>query len=214
MIPELRRIYSAYGTVLSVTCKKKISLRGQAFIVFSDVAEAVRALQALQTRTIYGKSMVIRFARRPSNISLKKQGGSKLLRQERVARKADKLERARYPRLTKRQRLAHAMASGIIPVAPMMPAGQPLMSSASQAVLELPNKTVFVQGLPADASDSELIDMFKRYIGFVEFRRIPNQPEIGFVEYESEAQAGVVRNALDRHELRPGRPIRVTFARR
>lgn len=209
MKEELQKIFSVYGHILNISCKRKLNLRGQAFVVFQEQLEATKALQSLQTRTLYGKSMVIRYARRMSNATIKRQGGRQLLEQERLARQADKMERAKYPRLTKRQRLAQAMASGVSATMPIM-----VPQVATGALLELPNKTVFVQGLPADAGEAELINIFKRYIGFVELRRIPNQPEIAFVEYETEAQAAVVRNGLDRHELRPGHPIRVTFAKR
>jgi hypothetical protein len=169
---------------------------------------------------VYGKTVVVRYARQRSNQTVRREGGRVGLEREKAARRADRLERAKYPRLTKRQRLAQAMAmqqqqlgSGMVPpyMSAVHTAAAPIISPTS---LELPNKTIFVQGIPADLSTDHLIALFKRYIGFVEFRRAPNRPDLGFVEYETDAQASVPRQALDRHELRPGQPIRVTFARR
>ena len=225
MISELEKIMSVYGQILSIQCKRKLSLKGQAFVEFASVESAQRAIANLQTRTLYQKSMVLRFAKRRSNLTVKRQSGSRGLKQEQALRMQEKLERARNPRLTRRQRFAQAVASGAAPVVVpgvggvgvlpnMMPVSSVNPQAQTMSTIELPNKTVFVQNLPAEATDDELITLFKRYIGFVELRRIPTRPEIAFVEYETDAQAGVVRVGLDRHELRPNRPMRVTFARR
>lgn len=210
LIAELERILSPFGEIWSVSVKRKLALRGQAFVEFAEIQSAIKVVQSLQSRTLYGKSMVIRFAKRPSNRTVKKQGGKEGVLQERRERLKERLERQKYPRLTRRQRMAQVMAASA--TSHPMSMAQPTVISPTS--MELPNKTVYVQGLPTDASDADLTALFRRYIGFIEFRRVPNRPDLGFVEYETEAQAGVPRQALDRHEMRPGRPIRVSFARR
>lgn len=214
MINELQRILAPFGEIMSVSCRRKLSLRGQAFVEFADVGSAQRVVHTLQSRTLYGKSMVIRFARRPSNCTVKRLSGRVGLERERAERVAERMERQKYPRLTKRQRLAQAMAASTSPGAMMAASMQQQAAVVSPTSMELPNKTIYVQNLPLDVPDADLVALFRRYIGFVEFRRVPNRPDLGFVEYETEAQAGVPRQALDRHEMRPGRPIRVSFARR
>lgn len=78
----------------------------------------------------------------------------------------------------------------------------------------LPNRILFIQNIPPSLPPSNLSDLFRRYPGFQDLRSIPNRPDVAFVEYENEAQAGAVRQILDKTEIVPGNFIRVSFARR
>lgn len=78
----------------------------------------------------------------------------------------------------------------------------------------LPNKTLFLTGIAPDVNEAELTALFRRYPGFDEVRRVPNRPDVAFVEYGSEVQAAAARSATDNLQLRPGAAVRVTFARR
>jgi hypothetical protein len=80
--------------------------------------------------------------------------------------------------------------------------------------LQLPNKVLYLQNLPEGITEKELLEVFKKYPGFVEIRLVPNRPDVAFAEYESEAQAVVARQAAETHEVRPGTNLRVAFARR
>lgn len=100
-------------------------------------------------------------------------------------------------------------------------AGAPMQAPGAMGIpmgvgsdMQLPNKILFIQQLPPGTTEDSLSRIYIRSPGFVEVRSVPGRPDLAFVEFESEAQAGNARNATDNIEIVPGGHIRVTFARR
>lgn len=253
LVPELKSIFSEHGPVIEVIAKRRLALRGQAFVIFQSQESARKALECLQGERIYGKSMVIRYARYKSDVISKTDGTYEI---EKRRREQDRIERAQYPRMTRRQLMAQMGASpgmmpppgmmmqppgmmmqphGMMMQSPgmMMPPGMMMMSPGAahpgmmpmmgnvgaepQMVggeLQLPNRVLYLQNIPEGVGEGQLSDLFKRHAGFVEIRMVPNRPGLAFAEYESDAQATTARQALDGHELSPGCPLRVAFAKR
>ncbi|RMD44273.1 hypothetical protein DV735_g775, partial [Chaetothyriales sp. CBS 134920] len=79
---ELKRalymLFSTYGSVLDVVTQRvgahKQSMRGQAHVVFRDVQTATQALRSLQGFDLFGKKLVIVYARGSSHIIAKLRG--------------------------------------------------------------------------------------------------------------------------------------------
>jgi RNA recognition motif-containing protein len=82
------------------------------------------------------------------------------------------------------------------------------------ADVQLPNRTLFLQQLPVDYETGSLAELFKQLPGFVDLRRVAARMDVAFVEFETEAQAAVARQSLDRHSLREGAVMRVSFAKK
>lgn len=79
----------------------------------------------------------------------------------------------------------------------------------------LPNKILFVQQIPAGFAIPALKETFRRFPGLMDVRGVPNRPDLAFVEFETETQAGAARQITDRMEVLSGQPpIRVSFARK
>lgn len=74
LITQLRETFSTFGEVINVVAKKRLALRGQAFILFGDMESARRALESLQGERLYGKSMVIKYAKYKSDFISKADG--------------------------------------------------------------------------------------------------------------------------------------------
>jgi len=59
---ELKRslyyLFSQFGHILDIVAMKTMKTRGQAFIIFKDLASATAALRSLQGFPFYGKPMV------------------------------------------------------------------------------------------------------------------------------------------------------------
>ncbi len=218
LIPALEKLFGEYGEVLGVVAKKRLALRGQAFIIYKDIESSRKAVAALQGTRIYGKSMVVRFAKYKSDTISKADGTYSI---ERRRREQDKIERAKYPRLTRKQMMAQMAASGTLPAAGMaMPLMMPVASAAGltpSIPMELPNKVLYLQHLsstmPEAAKEKSLVDLFKQFPGFVEVRLVPTRPDVAFVEYENEVRATAARQATDETLIGDQR-IRVSFARR
>lgn len=56
--------------------------------------------------------------------------------------------------------------------------------------------------------------LFQQFPGFKEVRLVPSRPGIGFVEYETDLQAGAAKNQLNGFKIQPTHAITVTFAKR
>ena len=59
---ELKRslyaIFSQFGPILDIVALKTLKMRGQAFVVFRDIASATSALRSMQGFPFYDKPMV------------------------------------------------------------------------------------------------------------------------------------------------------------
>lgn len=224
LIPQLRKLFSPYGDVADVVAKRRLALRGQAFILFRDVDSARKALEGLQGERLYGKSMVIKYARYKSDLVSKVDGTYEI---EKRRREQDRIEKAKQPRITRRQMLAQVMSNPAMQgmMAMPMPAAMgrgmgmgtgPMHSPQTVgAELQIPNKVLYLQNLPVEKNvEGELNDLFHRYPGYVEVRMVANRPDLAFVEYENEMQAATARAVLDNYPLTASNKIRVSFARR
>lgn len=221
--PVLEELFAPFGPLKrKPVVRKGLALKGQAWIIFEKQEDAQAALKALQGTRIWGKSVIIKFARFKSDLVTREEAGEDAVAEEKRRRIQDKskqhkqcaltnvlvVERAKNPRITKRQQLAQLMSSA------NPNAAFQNVSIAGPDVL-LPNKILFVQNVPAGYPISALKDQFKRFPGLVDVRGVPLRPDLAFVEFETEAQAGAARQIVDRMELTAGQaPVRVSFARK
>lgn len=58
---QLYNLFSTYGKVIDVVALKSPKMKGQAFVVFSDLASATTAMRALEGMVFYDKPMVCSF---------------------------------------------------------------------------------------------------------------------------------------------------------
>lgn len=108
MKQTLVELCSPHGQIVKITAKKRLALRGQAWIQFDSTDSARRALSHLQGRRLYGKSVVARFARWKSDEVSRAEGS---LETDKQHREMEKIEKARVPRMTRRQIMAQLMAN-------------------------------------------------------------------------------------------------------
>ncbi|VEL30141.1 unnamed protein product, partial [Protopolystoma xenopodis] len=77
-----------------------------------------------------------------------------------------------------------------------------------------PNKILFVTNLPSDADEAMLGMLFTQFSGFREIRMVPGRSDIAFVEFGTEREAAGAKHGLQGFTVRPGHPIRITFAKK
>lgn len=58
LIKSLNVIFSPYGKILDLQCKRHFRVRGQAFIVFESVEAAEKALEEVNGFPLFSKPMV------------------------------------------------------------------------------------------------------------------------------------------------------------
>ena len=194
---DLTRIFSRYGQIESIVAKKNIRMRGQAFVIFDSSNSSKRALEAQQGRPLYGKPMVIRYAKFKSDLISKRDGTF----QEEHA----KIEQDRQKRLQDKA----GQASRKHPFQSLLIGSGPSTSAEPSSVIDI-NRTLFVQSIPTDFAPDTLDKMFNQFAGFIEIRRVPGRVDLAFVDYETETQAFLAREATDRSEG----TITVSFAKK
>lgn len=76
-----------------------------------------------------------------------------------------------------------------------------------------PNRTLFVENLPPEATDTMLAMLFRQYPGFQEVRLIPGR-NVAFVDYQNEYQAGMAMQGLQGFAMTPEVKLHLTYARK
>ncbi|BHF81768.1 hypothetical protein SprV_0802490200 [Sparganum proliferum] len=77
-----------------------------------------------------------------------------------------------------------------------------------------PNKILFLTNLPDDANEAMLGMLFNQFVGFREVRMVPGRHDIAFVEFVNEMEAATAKHGLQGFNIRPGHPLRITFAKK
>ncbi|GAA5882145.1 hypothetical protein JCM16303_005629, partial [Sporobolomyces ruberrimus] len=77
-----------------------------------------------------------------------------------------------------------------------------------------PSQVLYVAGLPQEVTTDMLSALFQQYSGLSSVRILPASQGTAMVVYETVAQAGVAREALDGFLIDKDTPIKVAFAAR
>jgi len=203
---ELRKalyaMFSQFGTILDVVALKTLRMRGQAFIVFKDIASATNAMRTMQNFPFFDKQMKIQYAKSKSDMISKLDGTfvprdkSKKAEKRKADEAVDAAKRAKKEQMKKEKKKKDEEGSGHV-----QPKQQP------------PNKILFVENLPENTNDVNLQMLFQAYPGFKEVRIVPGKG-VAFVEYENEAQSGVAMANLQHFKLSPTNLIVISYAKK
>jgi len=94
------------------------------------------------------------------------------------------------------------------PLAAMMGGGGAVSGGSAS-----PNRTLFVENLPNEATDTMLSMLFRQYPGFQEVRLIPGRA-VAFVDYQNEYQAGMALQGLQGFAMTPEVKLNLSYARK
>jgi len=192
---SLYAVFSQFGTILDIVCLKTLKMRGQAFIVFADIASATNAMRQMQNFPFYDKPMRIQFCKSKSD-AVAKIDGSFAPREKQKKQAAEKRRMDEKPKTTaKRQdtkRKLNQMSSNIAPPGPVL----------------------FVENLPEECNELMLCMLFQQFPGFKEVRLVPGKKGISFVEFDNEAQSAVAMSGLQGFKITPENHMVISFAKR
>ncbi|KAF0902245.1 hypothetical protein E2562_014481 [Oryza meyeriana var. granulata] len=209
---ELKRslyaLCSQYGRILDVVALKTPKLRGQAWVVFSEITAATNAFRGLQDFDFYGKRMRVQYAKTRSDC-LATEDGSSAPKEKRKKQEEKAAE--------KKRRAEEAQQSG-----PNAAAAQSngtgyqtsRLGKTSQEPPAPPNNILFIQNLPGETTSMMLQILFQQYPGFREVRMIEAKPGIAFVEYEDDSQSMVAMQALQGFKITPYNPMAISYAKK
>ncbi|GJJ77415.1 hypothetical protein EMPS_09774 [Entomortierella parvispora] len=234
---SLRAIFGQYGEVLDIVAHSNIRMRGQAFVIFEDSETATKAMSEVQSFPLYGKPMVIQYSKNKSDIHAKKDGtfeqhhSERLLRKEKFANDFKpkkiqaRLQAKKQALALEQQKLAEQHQQQLLQQQQMamhggrLPAGA-VPGSAGANVPMVPdeylprNSILFLQNLPHDIAEAQLVSLFQQYPGFKEVRTVPGKSGIAFVEYDNEYYSAAAKTALADYQIAPEHKMKVTFARK
>lgn len=204
---ELKRsiyaLFSQYGRILDVVALKTPKLRGQAWVVFSEITAASNAVRQMQNFPFYEKNMRIQFAKTKSDCVAKAEGSfvprEKKRKQEERAEKKRRVEEPQQSATANGERNGGPTAS--------------FRQSARDADAA-PNHILFIQNLPHETDSMMLKILFEQYPGFREVRMIDAKPGIAFVEFEDDAQSAMAMDALQGFKINLHNPMVISYAKK
>jgi len=201
---SLYAIFSRFGPVLDIVAMRTQKMRGQAFIVFKDIAAATTALRDMQGFPFYDKPMKITFSKSKSDV-VAKIDGSFVERKKPEKRKVENEEKA--PKKPKQQKSKEPKAKS-----------EPKMSERAPGNLQPrdqpPNKILFVENLPEQVNEMMLSMLFQQFPGFKEVRLVPGKKGIAFVEFESESMSTDAMTGLQLFKITPENLMVISFAKK
>jgi U2 small nuclear ribonucleoprotein B'' len=71
---SLYAIFSQFGQILDIIALKTLKMRGQAFVIFKEIASATNALRTMQGFPFYDKPMRINYSKIESDVIAKAKG--------------------------------------------------------------------------------------------------------------------------------------------
>uniref|UniRef100_A0A8C2ZCI1 Small nuclear ribonucleoprotein polypeptide B2 n=1 Tax=Cyclopterus lumpus TaxID=8103 RepID=A0A8C2ZCI1_CYCLU len=184
---SLYALFSQFGQVVDIVALKTMKMRGQAFVVFKELAASTNALRQLQGFPFYNKPMRIQYAKTDSEVIAKVKGtyGDK-------DKKKDKKKKALEPATSLLKKPA------VVSRVPDNP----------------PNYILFLNNLPEETNEMMLSMLFNQFPGFKEVRLVPGKHDISFVEFESDTQAGVAKDALQGFRITATCAMKITYAKK
>ncbi|TMW98576.1 U2 small nuclear ribonucleoprotein B'' [Solanum lycopersicum] len=208
---ELKRslycLFSQYGRIVDIVALKTPKLRGQSWVVFSEVTSASNAVRQMQNFPFYDKPMRIQYAKSKSDCIAKAEGTyDKKKKQDEKVEKRKRTEET--PPQTGAANGSRTDSNGGGPAAASRQ-GKP----SAQDVAE-PNNILFIQNLPYETTSMMLEVLFKQYPGFREVRMIEAKPGIAFVEFDDDVQSSVAMQALQGFKITPQNPMAITYAKK
>jgi len=199
---ELRKslyaMFTQFGTVLDVVALKTLEMRGQAFVVFKDVASATNAMRSMQNFPFYDKPMHIQYAKTKSDIISKMEGTH-------VPRDKKKKEKRKKPEgegAEQKKERKIEKAEGKKDDSVHHPKQQP------------PNKILFVENLPDQTNEMMLGMLFQQFLGYKEVRMVAGKPGIAFVEFENEREATAAMQGLQHFKITPTHLMVINYAKK
>lgn len=209
--------------ILEIVTLRRDGLRGQAWVIFEDVAAATAALNAENGFSFFGRPIKVSYAREKSDRVAKMDGTfvPKDRREKRRKRDAESAggSPAKQPRMDGGAQVVvedpsalageeGAAAAAGAPPPPPPPPPPPAAPAQEEA---LPSKILFAQDLPPECNEMMLAMLFRQHVGYKEVR-IP-RPGLAFVEFEDEPHATLALKALNGFKLTTTETLKLTYGK-
>lgn len=224
-IQELKRTlfstFSAYGTILEICAHKGLKRRGQAWITYLEIENAIAAKKILDNYILIDRPISVQFAKAKSHVTQKVTGswnpyGRKAERISEI--EAKKLTRGAIPKYYDFDMESDDEEEQInITEEAKKAEEEPVVEKIVIPTIDLipPNNVLFVQNLFDTVEETEMIlDMlFGQYRGYKE-ARVPDKADIAFVEFETVEQASLALGDLNGYEIDTEKHMLIQYAKK
>ncbi|TDL29520.1 RNA-binding domain-containing protein [Rickenella mellea] len=235
---QLFGLFTTYGKIIDVVAQKGKKMRGQAFLVFSDLAEATAAMRACEGFIFYDKPIHIEYARSKSYATLRRDdpnfipptlskmqngttstNGISLHATEKRPREED--ESADGTRHVKREKADDDDDDEEMELEDDEESAQK-QTTTVQAVpptIHHPSARLLCTNLPQEVSDDVLAVLFQQYQGFQTTQVAPSptpsatgqKMKMAQVFFDAPDLASVAKEALDGFQLKKGWKMSVVY---
>jgi RNA recognition motif-containing protein len=216
LILELKQtlfhLFSQYGDILEVHARKSFRMKGQAFIIFRDLAAAASAKSALDNALIFGKNIKVNYSKQVSDVINDMSG--KYVHKDKMKRDLERKRKrdAEYQELkNKGGQLISQKSDHKKERREEAPEKKEITQSSSQMMA--PNNILFVENLSSEITQPILTTVFSKYGGFKEVRHYPGKG-IAFVEFDNEVNAGGALIGLNGMNLTSECKLHISFAKK
>ena len=168
-------------------------------MIFKDIQAATQARRELNGFPFFGKPLKVNFAKARSHLVEKQEGtfDEEAARKAREKRKADEEEAAP---------VAAAAAAAAEPTAEKRARVDQFQEKDDTP----PNKMLFVQNLPPEATELMVQMLFQQFPNFVGVKMVEAQG-MAFVEFADEASSTVAKNALQNFKIKDSFHMMISF---
>ncbi|CAE6512820.1 unnamed protein product [Rhizoctonia solani] len=206
---QLYALFTPYGRIVDVVAIKSPKLRGQAFVVFQDLAGATAAMRAWDSELFYDKEMKIEYAKTRSYATrrIEEPGWDPLA--EAKAKALGLGSRLKKPRQ------GDGEAMDMDDEQSSNPNPQQNTSVPNPYSVVTISSRLLCTNLPPEATQEGLQKLFQKYPGFHSVVLAPpGQVKSAQIQYEQPDQAKVAKEALHGYSLKTDWAMSVTPAKR
>ncbi|KAI0368089.1 RNA-binding domain-containing protein [Pilatotrama ljubarskyi] len=234
---QLYALFTTYGRILDVVALKGPKMKGQAFVVFTDLAGATAALRGCEGMIFYDKPMHIEYAKSKSYATLRREDPNfvpptsihaKNAPNARALNGSSAEKRQRDDRMdedareVKREKTDNSDDEGEeMEIEDDEEAAKQAAPANGQvpAAVQQPSARLMCLNLPQEVTDDVLAVLFQQYQGFHSVQVVPSptpnaagqRVKMAYVMYDSPDLATVAKEALDGFTLKRGWVMSVSY---
>ncbi|KAI0298823.1 RNA-binding domain-containing protein [Russula brevipes] len=214
---QLYALFTTYGRLIDVVATKTPKMRGQAFLVFTDLASATAALRACDGLIFYNKPMRISYAKSKSHATLRREDPNFIPPNFAHASSAKRVREAEDSDVrAKREKVADEDDEEM-DIDDDDEAGPPAPNTSNTQ--SQPSNKLLCSNLPQEVTNGVLAVLFQQCRGFqtAQVKPSPKSNATGDkvksaeVVFENAQLAAVARQMLDGFQLKKGWNMAVTF---
>ncbi|EIW61447.1 RNA-binding domain-containing protein [Trametes versicolor FP-101664 SS1] len=233
---QLYALFTTYGRILDVVALKGPKMKGQAFLVFSDLAGATAALRGCEGTVFYDKPMHIEYAKTksyatlrredpnfvpPTSIHVKNAPNARGLNGAEKRQRDDRMDED--ARESKREKTDNSDDDGEEMEIEDDDEGAAKQAAPANgqipAAVQQPSARLMCIHLPQEVTDDVLSVLFQQYQGFHSVQVVPSptpnaagqKAKMAYVTFESPDLATVAKDALDGFTLKKGWVMSVSY---